>query len=205
MRSTPPSCGVFLCSPEVRLRGAFDVYSFHMKRLLLLSTLAIVGLATVAASVRYYDLHRTMAVAIIEGNPDLQALNSREFRVQQVLIPAQFIQHEYSPVLIGAWYYFLLLMGIVAAATYDVLDHAEPSAPISIREVLSKAMTPGTYQGMLVSPIVFGFLRASITMANFTLAMSILAFQNGFFWRSTFQRIRRSQTTEATPAPLPKS
>ena len=172
-----------------------------MKRLLLLAGLALVGLLAVSASVRYYDLHRTIAVAIgTPVNSNVQAMESRELRVRQVRIPAQFIQHEYSPVLIGAWYYFLLLIGIVAAATYDVLDHAEPTAPISFQEVLSKAMTSGTYQGMLVSPIVFGFLRASITMSDFTLAMSILAFQNGFFWRSTFQRIRRSQTTEATAA-----
>jgi hypothetical protein len=170
-----------------------------MKRLLYLG----IGFAIVFFSIRFYDHNRSRVIGIRYQEPGVSYINPPPIQdVEVTRLPPQY-KHEYVEFAVAAGYYLLMLLGMITATAYDALDKENPNKKVNFRRILARISTPGTYQGMLVSPIVFGMLRASLTTDDLTLTMALFAFQNGFFWRSTFTRLRPSSGAAATPTPVP--
>jgi len=99
-----------------------------------------------------------------------------------------------EPLLLGAGYYAITLLGIVTGSVYTALDKADQDAVTSVRAILRYGFTPSTWQGILISPIIFSILVSAGITGSVRWATMLLAFQNGFFWRSTMQRVTAART-----------
>jgi hypothetical protein len=96
---------------------------------------------------------------------------------------------QMEPLLLGAGYYAIMLLGIVMGSVYTALDKADEGAQMSFRAILRYGFTPSTWQGMLISPIIFSILVSAGITSSVRWATVLFAFQNGFFWRATMQRV----------------
>src|SRR5947209_8268619 len=92
------------------------------------------------------------------------------------------------PLLIGIAYYLITVGGILLGSVYEALDKTDRTKILRPREVLSYAFTSGSWQGIIASPLVFAIIKGAIPSEGVTFSMSILAFENGFFWRSTLKK-----------------
>ncbi len=110
---------------------------------------------------------------------------------------------EVSPVTfsdLGVLYaplFVAMLLGMIAKAFVDYLDASDT------RHAL-KEQTRNGLVAVLVSPIVFlGFLTAGQfgSSKQTFLVLSLLAFQNGFFWQTVLKRDRPAPVGERSPEP----
>jgi hypothetical protein len=92
------------------------------------------------------------------------------------------------PLLFSVLYFLVIVAGILTGSIYEALGKMDGTRKISFRQVLRKAGTPGTWQGILASPIVFAVVIMLVPKDAFSLPMAFLAYQNGFFWRATLQK-----------------
>jgi hypothetical protein len=83
-----------------------------------------------------------------------------------------------------------MLVGIFASAMWDQLKNA-PGDVIDIRLILGRALQSASLiRASLVSPIVFAAVYAVIKEQPDVVVAHLLAFQNGFFWKSVLSTRR---------------
>ena len=80
-----------------------------------------------------------------------------------------------------AVFYGLMLLGMLAREAYNALLNDKPFNKI------------GFGIAALVSPIVFGGIYGSLGNLEINVPSVVLAFQNGFFWNSIFEKIQPAQ------------
>ena len=78
------------------------------------------------------------------------------------------------------------LLGIWSRAVHEKVTN---STRRSVRLILTKSLTDRTFfMAALVSPIIFGAAYSVTKDAPDTVMALVVAFQNGFFWRTVLQR-----------------
>lgn len=77
-----------------------------------------------------------------------------------------------------AVFYGVMLLGMLAREIYNALLNNKPFNKISFGIAA------------LVSPIVFGGVYGSLGKLELNVPSVVLAFQNGFFWNSIFEKIQ---------------
>lgn len=106
--------------------------------------------------------------------------------------------HTFSPtgpqlrslLFVGTVYYILMLLGTVSGSVFEALENANKSKAIGFRRVLRHAFTPATWQGIIVSPMIFGIIIVAGVSSSISFSTALLAYQNGFFWRATMAALR---------------
>lgn len=93
------------------------------------------------------------------------------------------------PLILGMLYFSIIVAGILTGSLYEALGKMEANRKITFRHVFRKVGTPTTWQGILASPIVFAVIIVLVPKDNFSFPMAFLAYQNGFFWRATLQKV----------------
>lgn len=109
------------------------------------------------------------------------------------------------PLLIGLLYYLATVLGILANAVYDALDMRSSSTPITPRSLLGMAFRAGGWQGIMFSPVIFGLVLGAMKTDAASMSMTLLAFQNGFFWRGTLKKVAEKFGEPTKPKPAPKA
>jgi hypothetical protein len=97
--------------------------------------------------------------------------------------------------------FLAMLLGMTAKGLVDYLDASGDTSTLWEH-------SRNAFVAVLVSPIVFlGFLTAGqfSTSTQTFLVLSLLAFQNGFFWQSVLKREGRRRSSGDKPAAAPTS
>lgn len=97
------------------------------------------------------------------------------------------------PLLYGLLYFLVIVAGIYTGSIYEALGKMDGTKKIRFRQVIRKAGTPSTWQGILASPIVFAVVIVLVPKDGFSFPMAFLAYQNGFFWRATLQKFAEAR------------
>jgi len=88
------------------------------------------------------------------------------------------------PVWAGISYFAAMLVGMAANAAFDAIGKRKEGTP--------PVFDPWSFlQPALVAPMVFLGVRGVLKDSAFTLEAILLAFQNGFFWQTVFEKLRR--------------
>jgi hypothetical protein len=104
------------------------------------------------------------------------------------------------PALAAVLYYLLTVSGIFASSAYDELGSTSSLEPVGFGDVVRRGFTSAGWQGVLASPLIFSVVWASVETPHISMSMSLLAFQNGCFWRGTLRKIGRQLRPTQRPA-----
>lgn len=105
---------------------------------------------------------------------------------------------------IATFYLLVTVLGIYMGVIYEALGRFDPRKNVKFRHLLRHATTASAWQGLFASPIVFATVLVLVPRNEISAVMALFAFQNGFFWRATLQRLveaRASRTPAGEPAP----
>jgi hypothetical protein len=102
---------------------------------------------------------------------------------------------EKRPLLVGVVMYIVMLTGIITASVYDRLMQHDEAEPVQLRQAIGYGFTPKTWQGILVSPLIFGVIYVTSHFDHVTPGALVLAYQNGFFWRVIIRRMQPKEDT----------
>jgi len=92
-------------------------------------------------------------------------------------------------VALGCMYFFLTLAGIAAGVVFDGLATVDENAPLTARQVLGLLQTARAWRGIVASPLIFLTVYMGVAGNPVTVPFVLLAFQNGFFWKSVMSRL----------------
>jgi hypothetical protein len=101
---------------------------------------------------------------------------------------------------IALLYYGLTVLGIAGGVTFDALEK-EKSEIVTWDTVKGYLRTPTSWRGLVASPLIFLSVYMGVRSSPISVPFILLAFQNGFFWKSALSRLAPSPT--AIPAPAP--
>jgi hypothetical protein len=87
------------------------------------------------------------------------------------------------PGLNAAVYFLLTLIGAAGYAVFDRLQSSPPDIPIGPITIFRFAFTPAGWMGYIVAPLVWSVVYSMIKTTELSMGLSLLAFENGFFWR----------------------
>jgi hypothetical protein len=101
---------------------------------------------------------------------------------------------------IALLYYGLTILGIAAGVTFEALEK-ENSEIVTWHTVKGYLQTPTSWRGLVASPLIFLSVYMGVRSSPISVPFILLAFQNGFFWKSALSRLAPS--TGPVPAPVP--
>jgi hypothetical protein len=90
---------------------------------------------------------------------------------------------------LGGMYFLLTLAGIAAGVVFDGLATVEENTPLTLRQVLGYLRTARSWRGLVASPLIFLTVYMGVGSNPVTVPFVLLAFQNGFFWKSVMSRL----------------
>jgi len=95
--------------------------------------------------------------------------------------------------LVGIMYYALTLMGIAAGVVFDALANVKDGTPVPWRQVSGYLASAQSWRGMVASPLIFLTVYMGVRSNPVAVPFILLAFQNGFFWRSAMSRLAEAR------------
>jgi hypothetical protein len=95
-------------------------------------------------------------------------------------------------VLVGLMYYSLTLMGIAAGVISDALAGMKEGTPVSWGEVRGYLRSAQSWRGLVASPLIFLTVYMGVRSNPIGVPFILLAFQNGFFWKSALSRLAQN-------------
>jgi hypothetical protein len=89
-----------------------------------------------------------------------------------------------APAWAGIAYFSAMILGMAAHAAFEAVGKRKPyTAPV---------FDPWSFvQPALVAPIIFLGVRGILPQSDFTLEAILLSFQNGFFWQTVFDMVKK--------------
>jgi hypothetical protein len=103
------------------------------------------------------------------------------------LWPPEYLRSEAeasAPVWTGIIYFGAMVIGMAAHTAFDAVAQRKQGQ--------QPAFDPWSFlQPALVSPIIFLGVRAMLVEKEYTLEATLLSFQNGFFWQTVFEKLKK--------------
>jgi hypothetical protein len=87
---------------------------------------------------------------------------------------------------IALLYYSLTILGIAAGVTFEALEK-EKSEIVNWDTIKGYLRTPTSWRGLVASPLIFLSVYMGVRSSPISVPFILLAFQNGFFWKSALR------------------
>lgn len=101
--------------------------------------------------------------------------------------------HLAQSLLTALFYFALTIGGIAAGVLSDALAALDENQRVTLSAIAPMLTTARAWKGFIASPLVFLSMYSTLASSPLSAPFLILAFQNGFFWKTVMTRLANSR------------